>query len=163
MPAGITMNETSVLFGTKPRSLTQRHAVRFDARRTMSSVAIVSAHGEIDGTNASALTDYAIVNAVRCRALILDLSGLEFFGTEGFSALLRVSVGCAHAGTGWVVVPSAAVSRLLRICDSHGMLPAVDTVDAALANLLEQHGGCVTSFQAPVNARSGIGREAPVC
>ena len=107
----------------------------------MSSVAIVSAHGEIDGTNASTLTDYALVKAVRCRGLILDLSGLEFFGTEGFSALHRVSVCCARAGTGWVVVPGAAVSRLLRICDPHGSLPAVDTVDAALANLLEQHPG----------------------
>ena len=135
------MNETSVLFGTKPRSLAQRHAVRFDARWTMSSVAIVSAHGEIDGTNASAFTDYAIVKAVRCRGLILDLSGLEFFGTEGFPALHRVSVNCARAGMGWLVVPGAAVSRLLRICDPHGSLPAVDTVGAALANLQEQHAG----------------------
>ncbi len=107
----------------------------------MSSVAIVSAYGEIDGTNASTLTDYALVKALHCRGLILDLSGLEFFGTEGFSALHRVSVCCARAGTGWVVVPGAAVCRLLRICDPHGSLPAVDTVDAALANLLEQHPG----------------------
>ena len=134
------MTETLVL-RTKPRSLTKRHAARFDTRRTMSSVAIVSAYGDIDGTNASALTDYALVKALRCRGLILDLSGLEFFGTEGFSALHRVSVCCARAGTGWVVVPGAAVCRLLRICDPHGSLPAVDTVDAALANLQEQHPG----------------------
>ena len=130
------MIETAVRRGT-PRSLTQRRATRFDARRTMSSVAIVSAHGEIDGTNASTLTDFAVVNAMHCRALILDLCGVEFIGTEGFCALLRVSVCCAHAGTGWVVVPSAAVARLLRVCDPHGSLPAVDTVDAALANLLD--------------------------
>ena len=134
------MTET-LLLRTKPRSPTKRHAARFDTRRTMSSVAIVSAYGEIDGTNASTLTDYALVKALHCRGLILDLSGLEFFGTEGFSALHRVSVCCARAGTGWVVVPGAAVCRLLRICDPHGSLPAVDTVDAALANLLEQHPG----------------------
>ena len=107
----------------------------------MSSVAIVSAYGDIDATNASALTDYALVNAVSCRGLILDLSGLEFFGTEGFSALHRVSVRCARAEIGWMVVPGAAVSRLLRICDPHGSLPAVDTVGAALANLQDQHAG----------------------
>jgi anti-anti-sigma factor len=157
------MNETSVL-RTKPQSLTQRHAARFDARWTMSSVAIVSAYGEIDETNASTLTDYALLKAVQCRALILDLSGLDFFGADGFSALHRVSVRCARAGTGWVVVPSAAVSRLLRICDSHGWLPAVDTVDAALANLLEQHGGCVTSFPSPrlTRGQESVGKRQSV-
>jgi anti-anti-sigma factor len=107
----------------------------------MSSVAIVSAYGDIDATNASTLTDYALVNAVRRRGLILDLSGLEFFGADGFSALYRVSVSCARAEMGWLMVSGAAVSRLLRICDPHGSLPAVDTVGAALANLQEQHAG----------------------
>ena len=130
------MTETLVL-RTKPRPLTKRHEGRFDTRWTMSSVAIVSAYGDIDGASASTLTDYALVKAVRCRGLILDLSGLEFFGTEGFPALHRVSVNCARAGMGWLVVPGAAVSRLLRICDPHGSLPAVDTVGAALANLQE--------------------------
>ena len=131
------MTDTLVL-PAKPLSLTKRHAARFDTRWTMSSVTIVSAYGDIDETNARTLTDYALVNAVRCRGLILDLSGLEFFGTEGFLALHRVAVRCARAGIGWVMVPGAAVSRLLRICDPHGSLPAVDTVDVALANLQEQ-------------------------
>jgi anti-anti-sigma factor len=107
----------------------------------MSSVAIVSAYGDIDATSANTLTDYAPLNAVGCRGLILDLSGLAFFGTEGFSALHRVAVRCAHAGIGWMVVPGAAVSRLLRICDPHGSLPTVDTVAAALANLQDQDAG----------------------
>jgi anti-anti-sigma factor len=126
---------------TRPLSLTKRHAARFDTQWTMSSAAIVNAYGDIDGSNASTLTDYAVVNAVRCRALILDLSGLKFFGTEGFLALHRVSVRCAHAEIGWMVVPSGAVSRLLRICDPHGSLPAAESVAAALANLQEQHAG----------------------
>jgi anti-anti-sigma factor len=105
----------------------------------MPSVAIVSASGDIDATNASTLTDYALENAVRCRELILDLSGLKFCGTEGFSALHRVSVCCAHSGKGWVVVRGAAVSRLLRLCDPHGSLPTLDTVEAALASLEDQH------------------------
>lgn len=121
---------------TRPLSLTTRHAARFDSRRTM-SVAIVSAYGDIDGSNESTLTDYAVGNAVRCRGLILDLGGLKFFGTEGFFALHRISVRCARAEIPWMVVPGAAVSRLLRICDPHGSLPAVETVAAALANLQE--------------------------
>jgi anti-anti-sigma factor len=134
------MTETIVL-PTESRSLPKRHAARFDTRWTMASMAIVSAYGDIDGTSANTLTDYALARVMRCRGIILDLSGLEFFGTEGFSALHRFSVCCAQVGMGWVVVPGAAVSRLLRICDPHGSLPAVDTIDAALANLLEQHAG----------------------
>ena len=134
------MTDTLVL-PAKPLSLTKRHAARFDTRWTMSSVAIVSAYGDIDATNASALTDYALMKAVHCRGLILDLSGLKFFGTEGFSALHRVSVRCARADIGWMVVSGAAVSRLLRICDPHGSLPTVTTVDAALANLQDQYAG----------------------
>jgi anti-anti-sigma factor len=126
---------------TKPLSLTKRHAARFDTRWTKSSVAIVSAYGDIDATNANTLTDYALANAARCGGLIVDLSGLKFCGTEGFSALHRVSVRCAHAEIRWLVVPGAAVSRLLRLCDPHGSLPTVYTVDAALANLQDQHAG----------------------
>jgi anti-anti-sigma factor len=107
----------------------------------MSSVAIVSAFGDIDGSNASILTEYALVSAVRCRGLILDLSDVEFFGTDGFSALHRVAVRCARAEIGWMVVPGAAVSRLLRICDPHGSLPTVNTVGPALANLQDQLAG----------------------
>lgn len=134
------MTDTLVL-PAKLLTLTTRHAARFDTRWTMSSVAIVSAHGDIDASNSSTLTDYALVNAVRCRGLILDLSGLEFFGTEGFSVLHRVSVRCARADIGWMVVTGAAVSRVLRICDPHGSLPTVDTVCAALANLQDQRAG----------------------
>jgi anti-anti-sigma factor len=134
------MTDTLVV-PTKPLTLTKRYVARFDTRWTMSSVAIVSAYGDIDATNATTLTDYALVNALRCRGLILGLSGLEFFGTEGFSALHRVSVRCARAEIGWMMVPGAAVSRVLRICDPHGSLPAVDTIGAALANLQDQHAG----------------------
>lgn len=134
------MPDTLVL-PTDPPTRTKRHAARFDTRWTMSSVAIVSAYGDIDASNAATLTDYALGSAVRCRGLILGLGDLEFFGTEGFSALHRVAVRCARAEIGWILVPGAAVCRLLRICDPHGSLPTVDTIGAAVANLQEHHAG----------------------
>jgi anti-anti-sigma factor len=108
---------------------------RLDAHWMKSSVAIVSAHGDIDQTNARTLTEYALAQLARCRGLILDLTRLEFFGAAGFSALHRISVSCAGAGLDWALVPGAAVSLLLRICDPDGRLPAVNTVSAALASL----------------------------
>ena len=100
-----------------------------------SSVAVVSAHGDIDQTNVRTFTEYALAQLARCRGLILDLTRLEFFGAAGFSALHRISVSCARAGLDWALVPGAAVSLLLRICDPDGWLPTVNTVGAALASL----------------------------
>jgi anti-anti-sigma regulatory factor len=108
---------------------------RWHTHWTKSSVAVVSAHGAIDQTNARTLTEYSIAHLVRCRALLLDLTKLEFFGVAGFSALHRISVSCAPTGIGWAFIPGPAVSLLLRICDPDGLLPAVDTVSTALARL----------------------------
>jgi anti-anti-sigma factor len=129
----------TLLLPNKPLSSAKRHDARFDTRWTTSLTAIVHVNGDIDGSNAATFTDHAFVNAVRSRGLILDLTDLEFFGTEGFLALHRVSVRCAHAEIRWVVVPGTAVSRMLRICDPHGSLPTVDTVDAALAKFQDHH------------------------
>src|SRR5271156_1874039 len=109
------------------------HTTRLANRRLRSSVAVISAHGHIDACNADTLTEYTLGHLMRCRGLILDLRDLDFFGTEGFSALHRVSVCCADPGIGWVVVPSEAVSRVLRIGAPQGFLPAASTVEAAMA------------------------------
>ena len=108
---------------------------RLDTQWVKSSVVIVSAHGDIDSMNAHTLTEYALARLVRCRGLILDLTRLKFFGAAGFSALHRISVSCARAGIEWALVPGAAVSLMLRICDPDGLLPAADTVSAVLARL----------------------------
>jgi anti-anti-sigma factor len=114
------------------------HTARLASRRLKSSLAVIIAYGDIDAFNAGALTEYTLGHATGCRGLVVDLRGLDFFATEGFPALHRISVGCAHAGTAWVLVPSAAVSRVLAICDPQALLPAADTVDAALATFHNQ-------------------------
>lgn len=87
----------------------------------------------MDAANAAKLGDYTLRVALESHYLVLDLSGVAFFGTEGFSTLHMLNVRCAKAGVRWSMVPSAAVSRVLRICDPGGGLPAAITVDAALA------------------------------
>lgn len=116
----------------------QGRAARLASRRLRSSVAVIRAHGGIDASNADTLTEYTLGHLMRCRGLILDLRDLDFFGTEGFSALHRVSVCCARAGIGWAVVPGEAVSRVLRIGDPQGLLPAASTLKAAMATIQDQ-------------------------
>lgn len=112
---------------------------RWNTRWMKSSVAVVSARGEIDATNARALTEYTLAELRHCRALILDVTRLEFFGAAGISALQTISERCADAGMSWALVPSATITRLLEICDLESSLPVVDTVDAALARLRHLH------------------------
>ena len=116
----------------------ERHTTRLAHRRLRSSVAVISAHGHTDASNADALTEYTLGHLMRCRGLILDLRGLDFFGTDGFSALHRVSVCCARAGIAWAVVSGEAVSRVLRIGDPQGLLSAASTIEAAMATVQDQ-------------------------
>lgn len=112
------------------------HTARFRAAPRSPSATVVSAHGEIDAVNAQQFADFAVSHA-GC-GLILDLSGVEFFGTAGFSALHTLNVRCAEVDVRWTLVPSAAVRRLMQICDPDGTLPSSDTVAAALDLLSEQ-------------------------
>ena len=114
------------------------HTARFASRRLRSSVAVIRAYGGIDASNADTLIEYTLGHLIRCRGLILDLGDLDFFGTEGFSALHRVSVCCARARIGWAVVSGETVSRVLRIGDPQGLLPAASTLEAAMATVQDQ-------------------------
>jgi anti-anti-sigma factor len=138
------------------------HTARLASRRLRSSVAVISALGYIDASNADTLTEYTVGHLMRCRGLILDLRGLDFFGTEGFSALHRVSVCCARAGISWAIVSGEAVSRMLRIGDPQGLLPAASTVEAVMATVQDQ-----PHRPQPIVSRRDPGQssrcERPVC
>jgi anti-anti-sigma factor len=119
------------------------HAVRLACHRSTPPAVVISARGEIDAANADRLTEFTVANVMSCHKLILDLRGVDFIGAEGFSALLRISVSCAGAGTEWALVTSVAAARLLKICDPHGELPVVGSTAEAVAMLLDHpHTDC---------------------
>ena len=105
----------------------------FATRWLQPDTAVITAHGEIDAANSQELVDYALRHGDRINRLVLDLSGVDFFGTSGFSALHTLNVRCAGESIEWASVPSAAVTRLLRICDPDSILPFYSGVDAALS------------------------------
>ncbi len=104
------------------QSWQQSRTAQFAARRD-SSGTVISVDGELDAANADQLAAYVQHSIGRSKRVIVDLRGLEFIGTAGFSALHRINVVCSAAQADWVMVPSAAVSRLLSICDPDGILP----------------------------------------
>jgi anti-anti-sigma factor len=93
---------------------------------------VITADGELDAANADELAAYVQRSVRRSRRVILDLRGLEFIGTAGFSALHRINVVCSGTQVYWAVAPSPAVSRLLRICDPDGILPMTTSLDEPL-------------------------------
>ena len=66
-------------------------SARFSAEWDKTRV-VITAHGELDASNAAHLADYFDLCIAHCTPLILDLSGLKFFGTDGFSALHLINV-----------------------------------------------------------------------
>jgi anti-anti-sigma factor len=92
----------------------------------------VTTHGEVDAANADELFVYAASHSRRMTQLVLDLTGVEFFGTAGFSVLHTLNERCAAEAVQWVLVPSPSVNRLLHICDPEAALPVQPTIEVAL-------------------------------
>lgn len=115
------------------------HRAQLTRRWLPPSALLVTVQGELDASNAQQFADYAVQPDGQAQRLILDLTGVDFFGTAGFSALHAVNVRCAGDGVDWAMVPSPAVSRLLRICDPDSTLPVSTSLQAALAIQLTQH------------------------
>jgi len=129
-----------------------RRTAELDGRSVDSSITVVGVHGEVDAANAGALIAHALADVTRCRGLVVDLRCVDFMGTEGFLALRTVADHCARAEVGVVVITGEGVSRVLQICDPHGLLPVAATLGAALARLRSQ------LESAPTRIRAGARR-----
>lgn len=108
------------------------HTARFETRWPQPDTAIVSGLGELDAANGIDFVGYALRHSDRAHWLVVDLSGLTFFSTAGFSALHTLNVQCVSEDIRWALVPSRAVDRLLRICDPDHALPTCADVPTAL-------------------------------
>lgn len=109
------------------------HRALFSGHWQAPWVAVIDASGELDATNGESLGIYIREHSHGCQRLVVDLAEVKFFGSAGFSALQTVNVRCAQAGIAWALVPSPAVSKLLKVCDPEHAVPTADSCDAALA------------------------------
>jgi anti-anti-sigma factor len=96
--------------------------------RPAPSVTVITAHGELDAANANQLTVFVERCVDHSSRVVVDLRGLDFCGTAGFSALHRINVVCSGAGVQWVLVVGSAVHRVMRICDPDGTLPTTTSL-----------------------------------
>jgi anti-anti-sigma factor len=119
----------------------------FAVRHLSAMRLLITATGDLDATNARALGRFIERQTGVPKQLVLDLSDVEFFGTEGFATLHYVSVHCARHHVGWLFVGGPTVRRIVGICDPDAELPLAHDLAAALAHLdhLERCGHLVQS------------------
>ena len=89
-----------------PSTARRAHTATFTTRWLDPRYAVITAHGELDASNAQEFVDYALRDAERTERLALDLTGVDFFGTAGFSALHTLNVRCAAWESGGCWCPA---------------------------------------------------------
>jgi anti-anti-sigma factor len=107
----------------------------FTAQNLSAERMLVAVKGEVDATNRHELGRFIQRHTRVSKQLVLDLSGVDFFGSQGFTALYYVNVQCARRDVDWLIVSGRTVTRILRICDPDLDLPLVGDFDAALSRL----------------------------
>jgi anti-anti-sigma factor len=86
----------------------------------------VAVAGEVDAANAKHFA-HTVRDAVGAsRAVIVDLTEVGFMAFDGASALYALSAHFSREDVPWCVVSSAAVSRVLQLCDPEGIIPQAD-------------------------------------
>lgn len=93
---------------------------------------VVTVGGDIDAANEHRVHDFATRFLQLSDALILDLSGVEFFSAGGISVLNGVDDACRTADLQWRLVASRIVNRVLRLIDCDTTLPTASSVPEAL-------------------------------
>jgi anti-sigma B factor antagonist len=106
--------------------------LRIDVRRSASEVVEVRVSGELDMVGAPLLRGKLTEEMANCRALVLDLGGVEFLGTAGLSILLEASKLAEHQNVRWGIVASRhAVTHPLRAVGLRDVLPVHTSVAIA--------------------------------
>jgi anti-anti-sigma factor len=117
---------------TVTQSWQRNGTAEFSVRPSVSAT-VVTVNGELDAANANQLTVFVECYFRDSSQVVVDLRGLDFFGTAGFSALHRINVVCSAAGVPWLLVSGRAANRVLRICDPDGTLPTTRSLPESVA------------------------------
>lgn len=79
-------------------------------------LAVITVTGDVDAANSHRLLDYTLSKVLLCRRMILDLSQVGFFASDGYRMLKVLESRCVLADIEFHLVPGAHVGRTLQIC-----------------------------------------------
>lgn len=104
-----------------------RHAegsgIAVNARKQRAAT-VVEVGGGIDATNSDLLTQNISGITFDRSAVVVGMTGVEFIGVQGMTALMKINDQCQAAGVCWVLVPGDWVGHLLDSADRDHVLPA---------------------------------------
>ena len=121
---------------------------------------VIAFKGEIDAYNADDVRTRVLGLIATGRALIVDLSGVEFLGVAGLRAILAIGEACTKAHRGWALITSDAVNLLLRVANDQQRLPLVDSMSRARRLATSPDPGCPTPADHPVAANEMLATPA---
>lgn len=104
-------------------------------RELGSTTVLMALTGEVDAASAPVVFDRIQALLTRYHQLVLDLSGVAFFGTAGYSLLHRLDAFANRALRDWVLVSGPEVQRLLDVCDPEHAFPVASNIVSAVATL----------------------------
>lgn len=79
-------------------------------------LAVITVTGDVDAANTHRLLDYTLGKVLLCRRMILDLSHLRFFASDGYWMLKTLESRCVLADIEFTLVTGHLVGRVLQIC-----------------------------------------------
>lgn len=108
---------------------------QFRVRELGATTVLVAVTGDVDAASAPTLFDRVQALLTGYHQVVLDLSGVTFFGTAGYSLLHRLETLATRTARDWVVVSGPEVQRLLQVCDPDRSFPIASNIVSAVATL----------------------------
>lgn len=119
-----------------PRQSSTR-ALRLSTSELTPSIIVITAHGDIDASNADELLDGVREALGLHQGVIIDLTAVKFFGIEGLSVLHAIN-GTLEQPRRMALVPSSAVTRVVRLWTPASTIGVAFDVDSALTAMQSQ-------------------------
>ncbi len=81
-------------------------------------LAVITVTGEVDAVDSRTLLDYTLSKLVLCRRMVLDLTGVGFFGSDAYWMLKTLESRCVLADVEYTLLPGTRVGRTLQVCEA---------------------------------------------
>ncbi len=97
---------------------------------------IIAVSGEIDASNADFTATILDGFSARNDAVVIDMTELDFIGTQGLRLLIEFHDRCQRSGTALTVVPGPMLRRLMQFVDVGRDLSVGESVDDAVRSVV---------------------------
>lgn len=106
----------------------------FGMQQINSRVVLVEVGGEIDLFSAPEFGAWVRRSGMSASRMIIDMTGVEFFGSAGLPILQAVNSEKVAAGESWAMICGRPVLRLLRAAGLDTAFPCYPSVQGALGS-----------------------------